>query len=251
MALLSGPHQNMIGIRSGKPPVVVVGEDPFFSSVEFLSHFDGTEGATTAVDHSKNSQTITFVDNAELDTAQKVFGTASLLLDGTGDCVTVPAHSRYAFGSGDWTMEGRAWWDVVTGGQKQLFGVWQSATASRQIALYYDSTTNTIQMLLSSTGSTTIIKISGSWIPSLNTWYDVAMDFDGTTYRVYVDGVVKGSTTGLVALYDNTASIGLSVGAQFNAAFEHRGQIDEVRITKGVARYAGAYTIATEAFPNS
>lgn len=250
MALLTGPHQNIIGIRPGKRAPLAAG-DPYYANVEFLSHFDGADGATTAVDHSSNSQTITFVNGAELDTAQKAFGTASLLLDGVNDHVTVPANSIYAFGSGNWTFEGRARWSASGSAQEQLFGVWQSSGNLRQIALYYDSLGNDLQMLLSSSGSATIIKINGGWAPTLNTWYAVAMDFDGTTYRVYVDGVVKGSATGLVALFDNTASIGLSVGSQFDAAFPFPGHIDEVRITKGIARYAGAYTIATEEFPNS
>jgi len=64
-----------------------VSTDPDFDSVEFLSHFDGADAATTAVDESDNNHTIVFNAEAQLDTAQQKWGTASLLLDGSVDSV--------------------------------------------------------------------------------------------------------------------------------------------------------------------
>jgi hypothetical protein len=49
--------------------------------------------------------------------------------------------------------------------------------------------------------------------------------------------------------FDSTRT--LSIGNDGNLTRGFIGQIDEVRITKGVARYAGAFTPPTAAFPNS
>ena len=58
-----------------------------FNKVSLLLPFDGSDTATSTSDESDNSHTITFAGTAQLDTAQKKFGTASLLLDGDSDYV--------------------------------------------------------------------------------------------------------------------------------------------------------------------
>jgi len=57
--------------------------------ISLLLHFDGTDGATTTTDDGPDERTITLAGDAELDTAQKKFGTASLLLDGNGDLAAI------------------------------------------------------------------------------------------------------------------------------------------------------------------
>ena len=72
-----------------------------FNRVSLLIPFDGSDTATSANDDSSNSHTITFAGTAQLDTAQKKFGTASLLLDGDSDYVTVGDSDHLDFAAGD------------------------------------------------------------------------------------------------------------------------------------------------------
>jgi len=58
------------------------------SDTLLLLHADGSDASTTITDSSSNAYTMSAVGNAQLDTAQKKFGTASILFDGTGDYVT-------------------------------------------------------------------------------------------------------------------------------------------------------------------
>ncbi|MHC5059239.1 MAG: LamG-like jellyroll fold domain-containing protein, partial [Planctomycetota bacterium] len=55
--------------------------DPYFDRVVFMSAFDGADAATATHDSSIYGAAVTFSGNAQLDTAQKKFGTASLLCD--------------------------------------------------------------------------------------------------------------------------------------------------------------------------
>lgn len=64
--------------------------DPDFASVVLLAGFNGDDAATTAPDESLVARTLTFARNAQLDTAEKKFDSASLLLDGAGDYVSAP-----------------------------------------------------------------------------------------------------------------------------------------------------------------
>ena len=76
------------------------------AETKLLLHFDGADAATTIVDSSGNGRPNgTAFGNAQIDTAQKKFGTASLLLDGAGDYITIPASTDFDFGAGDFTID--------------------------------------------------------------------------------------------------------------------------------------------------
>jgi len=64
-------------------------------------------------------------------------------------------------------------------------------------------------------------------------WHHVAGVFDGNQLRVYLDGMLDGSTPSMNAPAPGTAS--LKIGARGDdAAFRFNGLIDEVRVTAGV-----------------
>src|SRR5687768_6144765 len=68
-----------------------------------LLHMDGADGSTTFTDES--GKTWTARGDAQIDTAQSVFGGASGRLDGNGDFVDTPDHADWDFGSGDFTLD--------------------------------------------------------------------------------------------------------------------------------------------------
>ena len=82
-----------------------------------LLHCDGTDASTTFTDSSSPAKTVTAVGDAQLDTAQFKFGTASGLFDGTGDELTVTDHADFDFGTGDFTIEFFVRFNSVTGVQ--------------------------------------------------------------------------------------------------------------------------------------
>jgi Putative phage tail protein len=89
-----------------------------------LLHADGADASTTFTDTSLNAATMTRGGDAQLDTAQKVFGTASMLFDGIGDYIETPVHARYDLGAisaatkATWRF--RARW--IVGGPVYTFG---------------------------------------------------------------------------------------------------------------------------------
>jgi hypothetical protein len=105
-----------------------------------------------------------------------------------------------------------------------------------------------LQWDTSTNGSTVNTDITGATTVTLNTWIAWAVDFDGAKYRLYLNGVMDGSFTTVRSLFAATAT--LSLGTSFGAN-RLGGFLDEVRITKGVARYASdsGYTVPTAAFP--
>lgn len=79
-------------------------------------------------------------------------------------------------------------------------------------------------------------------------WHHVALSYDGSTYRTFVDGVLSFSVGGRMKTQDyNRLQIGsYSSGVQpFFTGF-----IDEFRLTRGIALYKSNFSIPTERFPN-
>ena len=75
------------------------------TATKLLLNFNGTDGATTTTDESPSAHTVSFEGNAQLDTAAKQFGTASLLLDGTNDAVNLAADNDFDFSDDNYTLE--------------------------------------------------------------------------------------------------------------------------------------------------
>jgi hypothetical protein len=84
---------------------------------------------------------------------------------------------------------------------------------------------------------------------SVNTWYHVAITRQGNTFRTYLNGVQGSTWTSSAALYTPTKPLG--IGSNPDGSYSLNGWLDELRITKGVARYTGAasFTPPTAPFP--
>lgn len=230
--------------------------DPNFSSVVLLCGFNGVDGATSSSDESSSAKTLTFVGNAQLDTAQTKFGSASLLLDGTGDRVTAADSIDWQLGSTNsapWTVEAWVRWNVLDANNRGIMG--QSFTGTLGWTLTGSSTIGELNFSLSNSGSAYDVSITTSGASmTTGVWYHVAADKDSSgKIRLYVDGVMRGSSTPANSAINNSTTQ-LAIGAQSSdGVADMNGWLDEVRITKGVARYASdsGFTVPTAAYPRS
>lgn len=216
------------------------GADPYFASVVLLMHMDGSNGSTTFTD--VKSHTMTANGNAQITTAQSVFGGASALFDGTGDYVSTPDSADWDFGTGDFTIEARMRFAGSVNGSV-IASTYTSASSG-----WFFRVGNSGLMEFGSSGDTPIASVS--WSPSANTWYAVACVRSAGNIYFFADGVQQGSA---VANTENItgSTATLKVGSLNGTVSSLNGQIDELRITKGVARYTSNYTLPTSAFPDS
>ena len=102
-------------------------------------------------------------------------------------------------------------------------------------------------LLFNGATNTPILEINAAFSLSFgqnlnpNTYYEIAIDRDeNNIVRIYLDGVVKASGT-YAALIDSLSSP-LLLGIEREKNQKSVCSFDAVRITKGVARYSGAYT---------
>jgi plastocyanin len=188
---------------------------------------------------ASTAKTAVTTGDAKLSTAQFKFGTASLLLDGTGDYISYPTNVNFGFGLGDFTIECFTRFDVVN----DNLGIFdfRAAAGSEVAPLLY---LNASGRLVYQVGATA--RITGGNTLSVDTWYHVAVSRIGDQTKLFVNGVQEGSTYTDANDYGSTKQ--LQIGSIRNANYEFDGYIDEVRISKGIARYTSNFTAPTAAF---
>jgi hypothetical protein len=179
------------------------------------------------------------VGNAQISTSVKKYGTGSLAFDGTGDNLLIPDTVNLDFGTGDLTIE---FWLYRNNTTDDMAVIDARSGASTGWLIYLGSSNKIIWFVNAGviTGSTTIG--SGSW-------YHIAITKSGTTHRLFVNGVQDGTATNSTSADASIVSIGSkSPGASGSSIVNLNGYIDDLRITKGIARYTSAFTPPTAAF---
>jgi hypothetical protein len=223
--------------------------DPYFANVVLLCHFDSANGATSFTDSSSAHRSVTGTSGWAATTAQAKFGTASLQCPNTSGNCTCSDNAAWDFGAGQFTVE--LWARRTATGNDALLGQW-STTSNLSWGVRSDTSgSGLLEFYYSANGTTNTTKVSGAYTLPLDTWAHIAADRDASdVLRVYADGVVIASATVTAVTFFNS-SLPMYIGADATGGRGFAGQIDEVRVTKGVARYGGAFTPPTDAFPNS
>ena len=207
--------------------------DPYFSSVSLLLHMDGS--GSTFVDSSSNARTVTAYGDATQSTAQSKFGGKAAYFDGSGDYLSLGENAAFTqWGDENWTVE--LWFRAASvSAYGPLF------SASGRMNLHILSQRMYLNNAVDGVGG-----ILTSEVLSANTWHHVVAVRSGSTCSLYVDGTLAAS--GDVPF--GTGPGALNIGGDASNSFS--GYIDEVRHTRGVARYSGSsITVPTAAFPNA
>jgi hypothetical protein len=211
--------------------------DPFFANVVSLLHMDGSNGSTSFPDVKGNTWAAT--GNAQVTTTSPKFGSGALLTDGTGDWIQSGPVAAYDLISSDFTIE---FWvnPTAVSGLRFCFDLFTASTTG--LCFYLNGTGFSLDR-----GSTVILAVAGVF--SAGVYQHVAITRSGNSWRVFVDGVQKGSTiTAAVAL---TSSQTLRIANDKGNNFCMNGRIDDFRFTKGVARYTANFTPPAAAFPDA
>ena len=211
-----------------------------------VASYDGTYLGVTGkqtgfeVLNARSAKAVTFNGNAQLDTAVKKFGSASLALDGTNDSISVPSSGDLGFGTNtDFTIEFWAYANTTGLSSATLFDLRTDGTDAEGISLAFRAA-GEVDMRV---GTTTAITGSGAGIAT-GVWKHYALAREGTNTRLFVDGTQRGIKTSDTTDYG--ASKGLVIGADFDGTSNSvTGWIDDFRVEYGVAKYTAAFTAPT------
>jgi hypothetical protein len=213
------------------------------SNVSLLLHGDGTNGSTTITDSSPSPKTVTAVGNAQISTAQSKFGGASIAFDGTGDYLRVAeASSSFTFATDNFTIELWLYPSNLTGTVVILD--WRNVGS-------FQGDRPTIYR----TGSNLVFFAGGELITGTSAlinqlFQHIALTKSSGSTRLFVNGTQVGSTYSDSKNYLSPQGGAIYAGAVGNGAAGMAGYIDDLRITKGVARYTANFTPPTAPFPD-
>ena len=225
-----------------------VGEVHFPKNILHLP-FDGSNGATSTSDVSNQNHTVTF-NGAQISSAQSKFGGTSLLLDGSNDYLSVGGSEWNSnLNSGDFTVEFWIRFDTLgtnyiisnyNGSNGWGVAMWSGGGGTNYLdGFWYDGSWKYIQYDVGGSSRYTT--------PSTDTWYHVAFVRDGNDWSLYLNGTAEGTRTGLSGSITSSTNNGLDIGRRFSDAYFVDGYIDDLRITKGLARYTSNFTPPTSA----
>lgn len=213
--------------------------DPYWDAVVLGMHMDGADNGTTFTD--VKGKTVTVNGNAQTKTATKKFGTASAYFDGTGDYLVVPNSADLNFGTGDFTIE--LWFNKSSTSNKGIFHMYSGIPnpSVDGVGVGYDGTQFQIYAQNANNGTGAFTLIAGAW-------YHLALVRSSGSTRLYVNGVQLGSAVSHAA---NISGNQLNIGLYYDPTFTFDGYIDDLRITRGVARYTANFQPAQYAFPET
>lgn len=189
--------------------------------------------------------------DAKVSTTVSKFGGASLAFDGTGDRVLTPVDELMNLANGDFTVEAWVYSNTIAAGNAAVATRSSSGNIATGADLQWSIYRSGSTMFVRAYQGTTDFSINVGTIAA-NTWYHVAITRSGTTVRGFLNGVLAGTTRTITgALNNNTGWFGVIMGGiTVSSVNEYwNGYIDDLRITKGIARYTATFTPPTEPFP--
>jgi len=216
--------------------------NPPFNYVTLLLQGDGTNGAqnNTFVDSSSNNYTISRTGTATQGSFSPYGTLWSNDFSGSGQYLSTASNAAFAFGTGSFTVE--YWINAVSWSTAPtVFDTRATGTATNGYSDFFN-TTGQFNLYI---GNSTIYT-STTAIP-LNTWTHIAVSRQGTSLRVFINGVQNGSTvtnsTNMTSTNSLVATnVGISGGVGSN---QFNGYISNLRVVKGTAVYTSNFIPST------
>lgn len=223
-------------------------EKMYDENLKLLSNFEGADAATTIKDESERGNYISFYNHTKIKTTTAKFGNSSILFDGTDDYLGVQDSDNWNFGTGDFTIEG--WFNFSGTGEQTIMGQYQDANNRWRIEK--DATTHNLLMIFVSGGTTQgYYYMTSAWGSfATGTWFHLAYIRNGSNAYIFINGVSQTLTTFTSFSTNNVGNIvgPLYMGQTGASTLYFNGYMDEIRISKGIARWTSNFTSPTSAY---
>ena len=222
-----------------------------------LLHGDGSNGSEFMQDDNggpagssssgRDEVVVSTQNSLTVSTTQAKFGGASALFNNGQDAFLIPA-SDVVTGTNPFTWEAWIYKTATSDVTLMSTATSGSGTSTNWVGLYVIQDTadnNTPKLRIIYRGS---YRTNGPDEFTLNVWNHVALSFDGSVFRAYLNGVAQGTYTNSAGVNADGTNVTLGYNP-INTFARYRGHMDEIRFSS-VARYTSAFTPPTSAFLN-
>jgi hypothetical protein len=192
-----------------------------------LVHCNGSDASTSFTDSSSTAHSITATGNAQVDTAIKKFGAGSLLLDGTGDYLSIPDHADWDATKTNFTVD---FWAYCTDLSHEN-GAWMHGTNTNNYHMCTIDTNGSVRWANKGGDSSgthwDFTSPSTGLVITENSWHHVALVKSGANLYTFIDGILRDTAT--VSGTPSKFSVALHIGEKAPSTALFEGQIDEFR----------------------
>ena len=217
--------------------------DPYASNIVLaIPGIAGGQGSgygdySADIKGSGSNKTVTAYGNAGISATASYYGSA-MTFDGTTDYLQIPHSEDFNMGTGDFTLE--CWVNSIDDSDYQgIFGSYDydNATVLLQIA-----NNGTLRLV-----NPTALDRYGSSDLQTGQWNHIVMErYNGRLYG-YVNGVVEINVSYTSSIdwghSNNDVTIGVVDRTDYPGQYEYKGQIQDIRLYKGIAKYKGGFDV--------
>jgi len=210
--------------------------------------------ANGAIADATGKNNIQLKGNTVISTVKAKYGSGSVYFDGSGDYLQIPAApDLYLSPAGttasnlDFTIE--LWFNANSVATAfQTMWLRRSSQNPRGVAIYL--ATSTLDVYIGTTAwQVQITSAAGSIVA--NTWNHCAVTRAGTEYRVFLNGVLVGTSTPTAfVISDDTSPIWIGNNGTEGTQYPFAGYMQDIRFTVGKSRYAYSFPVPSALFTN-
>ncbi len=198
------------------------------------------------IDHSTLRNVCDVSGSTNIVTTTEKYGVGSISFPGAGNSFYVNSNTSNLMGlNNDFTLE---FWCHLTPSYNKagIIGSWNTNNfnGSQSWKIAFDNN-GKIFASIKASDETTIVSTSSGTITS-NDWHHIAFVRHGSIFTLYIDGVSVGSLFYAGSLAPGPLRI--TMNGYENGGSSFSGFLDDIRITKDVARYTSNFTAPTETY---
>lgn len=242
----NAPFQALLMVNSGAD-ILACTQDDYWDNTVLLLHFDGVNNGTIFVDSGPKSKDLVVAGSVITRTDIFKFGQSADFGSSGGAIATNVGTDDFAFGTGDFTVElwirttnlapqyvldnlvlgdGGTWALIINAAGDGTVGWWTGAGVGTLVA-------------------------SSTTTPADQGWVHIAVVRESGALGIYVNGTLETAVADATDYTDTVPYFLIANQRGGTGVTNFDGQMDELRITKGVARYTGAsFDLATLPFCN-
>jgi len=223
------------GIYSGSTITIPTAPPTAVSSTQLLLNY-----TNAAIVDNAMANDLETVGNAAISTVQSKWGGGSMYFNpGETNPLIIPHNKMFDLSSGDFTIE---FWVYLSADRTYNFVISKGTSNAREWGVNVGPSTVRFYWSTNGLGTGDSLISASATLPTA-TWMHIAVTRSGSSVRIFKDGTQIGTTGTFTSMYSGTAPVYVGRFMDFNnISHDLSGYLDDLRITKGYARYTANFT---------